>query len=263
MDTIKTNKFILTEQELHHHGVWDEYAQLRQQLYKADQRKDCILIQGAAFVIEGKAFLVVGVGGIHFLDSLAQMDGVDGVIGNSNTIFLSKDFSHVYSAHTPDELVERYQIFDNPKSITFIDGAPLVPLIFLLRSFYDQNEYNQTKEKMSKLLFEEENTFAGEPIRYAGKIKARLRKKFIDTCRIAHCTYRPILYKKECLFDSHIDVYEAINKFRGHFALLYSVWRQDISDAYGVSRVRKLAKGTYNPTDAISPHFLHMAKRFV
>jgi len=263
MNIIKTNKFILTEQELYRYGVWDEYIDLRQQLYKADQRKECVLIQAAAFVIEGKAFLVVGVGGIHFLDSLASMDGVDGVIGNSNTIFISKDFSHVYSAHTQDELVERYQIFDNPKSIKFIDEAPLAPLIFLLRSFYSQNEYNQTKKKISNMLFEEENTFAGEPIRYAGKVKARLRKKFIDTSRIAHCTYRPVLYAKECLFDSHDAVYKAINMFKGHFSLVYSMWRQDISDAYGVSRVRKLAKGTYNPTDAISPHFLHIARRFV
>lgn len=260
-ETLQTDKFMLTYKELSYLGIWNDYSQLRNRLYKANQRKNCILIQGQAFVVGGKAFLMVGVGGIHYLDSLAQMDEVDGIIGNGNSIFLSKDFSHIYSAHTPEELVERYQT-DHYKE-KLLDGAPLAKIIFLQRTFYKQEEFDKLKKKAKTHLFEKDNTFATNPIRFAGKIKARLRKKFIDTARIAHMTYRPVLYKKELLFDSGREVKSAMDSFRGIFCLLYSLWRQDISDGFGVGNVRKLARETYNPTDAITPHLLSVAKKFI
>lgn len=247
----------------------DEHGSLRAQLYKADQRNDCIIIQGAAFVVKGKAFLMTGVGGINFLDSLAQLEDVDGIIGNNNAIFISNDFNHIYSAHTKEELVKCYELEGAPShiKIKFLENAPMAPLIFITRSFKTRDEYEATKKKVGNILFEVTNaisgpTFARPPVRYAGSLKSRLRGKFLDTFKIVHCTHRPTFVKKEALFDSEDKVREAISKFRGHVCLVYTLWNQVMSDTMGMAEVRKLST-TYNPTDLITPHFIKIAKDFI
>ncbi len=260
----KTDKLILTQEDLNKLGIWKEYDLLRAQLYKADQRKDCIIVQGAAFVVNGKAFLMAGVGGIDFLDSLAQLDEVDGIIGNNNTIFVSKNFDHVYSAHNTQELVKCYELEGAPShiKIKFLEDAPMAPLIFILRSFKSHDEYETTREKVGNVLFEAANTFMGPPARYAGSLKSRLRGKFLSTSRVMHCARRPTIEKKEALFDSKDKVSEAINNFKGHVALVYTLWSQVMCDAVGMTKTRELSK-TYNPTDPITPHLLKIAKDFL
>ena len=260
----KTDKLILTEKDLAKIGIWNEYDSLRAKLYKADQRKDCIIVQGAAFVVKGKAFLMTGVGGIDFLDSLAQLDEVDGIIGNNNTVFVSKNFDHVYSAHTTEELVKCYELEGALSyiKIKFLENVPMAPLIFILRSFKTRDEYETTKKKIGNILFEAANTFAGLPVRYAGSLKSRLRGKFLGTARVMHCARRPTVEKKEVLFDSKEKVSETINNFKGHVALVYTLWSQVMCDAVGMAKTRELSK-TYNPTDPITPHLLKIAKDFL
>lgn len=260
----KTDKLMLTEKDLAKIGIWNEYDSLRAQLYKADQRQDCVIIQGSAFVVKGKAFLMTGVGGIDFLDSLAQLDEVDGVIGNNNTLFVSKNFDHVYSAHTTDELVKCYELEGAPShvKIKFLEDAPMAPLIFILRSFKTRDEYEATKKKSGNILFEAANTFAGPPVRYAGHLKSRLRGKFLGTARVMHCARRPTVEKKEALFDSKDKISEAINNFKGHFSLVYTLWSQEMCDAVGMGKTRELSE-TYNPVDPITPHLLKIAKDFI
>ena len=55
MEGIKIDKLILTEEDLGLYGILNNYNSLREQLYKFSGRKECILIQGAAFVVKGKA----------------------------------------------------------------------------------------------------------------------------------------------------------------------------------------------------------------
>ncbi len=262
MEEIKISKLILTETDLKQYGIWNNYQEFRKQLYKAEERIDCILIQGAAFVVKGKAFLVIGVGGIDFLDSLSQLDEVDGIIGNGNALFLSRDFKNVYSAHSINELTKCYELEGSDVKIKFLESATLAPLIFLLRSLHTLDEYNATKKKIQEIVFESANTFSGEPVRYAGSLKSRLRGKFLATSRVVHCARRPTLMKKECLFDSYNDVRSTIDNFKGHFALIYTLWSQQMCDAVGMRNTRKLSK-SYNPTDPITPHLLKMAKNFI
>jgi len=260
----KTDKLILTEEDLTKLGIWNEYNYLRAQLCNAEQRRDCIIIQGSAFVVQGKAFLMVGVGGIDFLDSLAQLDEVDGIIGNNNALFISKNFDHVYSAHTTEELIKCYELEGSPSDIKikFLDDAPLAPIIFILRSFKTRDEYDAAKKKVGNILFEVANTFAGPPVRYAGTLKSRLRGKFLATARVMHCARRPTVEKKEVLFDSYDKVRRAIDKFRGYFALVYTLWSQEMCDAIGMGKTRELSE-TYNPTDPITPYLLKIAKEFL
>lgn len=262
MSTLITDKLILTESNLKEFGIWDNYNPLRELLYKAEQRRDCVLIQGSAFVVEGQAFLIMGVGGIDFLDSLAQLDGVDGIIGNGNALFLSADFRNVYSAHTTEELVRCYELEGSNTKHKFLEGASIAPLIFLLRSMHSLDEYEATKKKAGELMFETANTFAGNPVRFAGSLKSRLRGKFLATARVVHCARRPTLEYKECLFCSYDKVRTAIDKYRGYFALVYTLWSQEMCDAVGMRNTRKLAE-SYNPTDPITPHLLKMAKNFL
>jgi len=262
MEEIKIEKLILKEDDLKNYGILDSYEPLRKQLHKADEREDCILIQGAAFVVKGKAFLTIGVGGIDFLDSLAQLNEVDGIIGNGNALFVSKDFKKIYSAHTNEELVKCYELEGFNSKIKFLDEASLAPLIFLLRSFPNLEEYDLTKEKVGKILFEEANTFAAHPIRFAGSLKSRLRGKFLTTSRVVHCARRPTLKKKEYLFDSYEKIREVLTNFQGSFSLVYTLWSQEMCDAVGMLNTRKLSKG-YNPTDTITPHLLKIAKDFL
>ena len=215
------------------------------------------------FGVKGKAFLILGVGGIDFLDSLAQLDEVEGIIGNGNALFISGDLKKVYSAHTNEELVKCYELENAPFYIKtkFLESAPLAPLIFILRSFKDLKEYKEAKEKVGKVLWETSNTFSRTPIKFAGSLKSRLRGKFLSTCRVVHCARRPSLTKKECLFDSYEDVYKSINNFKGYFCLVYTLWSQEMCDAVGMGNTRKLSK-TYNPTDPITPNLLNTAKDF-
>lgn len=262
MEEIQIKKLILNEEDLRDFGILDSYSSLRKQLYKSDKKENCILIQGAAFVVKGKAFLILGVGGIDFLDSLGQLEDVDGIIGNGNALFISKDFKMIYSAHTKEELVECYELEGSDVKINFLEEAPLANLIFLLRSFKNLEEYNNTKGKIKKIIFEEESTFAGESIRFAGALKSRLRGKFLATARVVHCARRPTLKKKECLFDSYDNVKETINNFKGYFCLVYTLWSQEMCDAIGMENTRKLSKN-YNPTDPITPYLVKIARQFI
>lgn len=259
MDHIRTDKLILTENDLNRYRVWDDYASLRAQLYKAEERKDCVLIQGAAFVVKGKAFLLMGVGGIDFLDSLAQLQEVDGIIGNGNSLFLSRDFRFAHSAHSPEELGDCYELERANSRMRFLESAEIGPLIFLLRSFRDFIEYSATKEKVGKILFEVCNTYARPPMRFAGSMKSRLRSKFLATARVVHCARRPSLLRRECLFDSFDVVREAIDKYEGEFALVYTLWSQELCEAVGMKATRQLRR-TYNPCDPITPYFVKIAK---
>lgn len=261
MEDIKIKKLILTEEDLKQYDIWNNYDLLRSQLHKADERKDCVLIQGAAFVVKGKAFLVIGVGGIDFLDSIAQLDEVDGIIGIGNALFLSKDFKNIYSAHTSEELIKFYELEGSDVKINFLESAPVAPLIFLLRSLHNLNDYNKTKEKIGKIIFEAANTFSGHSVRFAGSLKSRLRNKFLATARVVHCARRPTLEKKEVLFDPYDNVRKVVDNFKGHFALVYTLWNQELCDAVGMGKTRQLSK-TYNPTDPITPHLLKMTKIF-
>jgi len=262
MDDIRIVKLILDEHDLEQLGIWPDYVTLRSQLCKAAERKDCLLVQGAAFVVGGKAFLILGVGGIDFLDSLMQLDEVDGIIGNGNALFVSRDFSTIYSAHTTEELVKCYELEGFQHKLKFLESAPLGPAIFLLRSFKTRQEYDAAKQKVGKPVFETANTFSGKPIRYGGSSKARLRTKFLATVRVVHCARRPTLMKKECLFDSCDAIREAVDRFKGHFCLIYTLWNQVLCDAIGMRKTRELAGGR-NPTDPITPNLVKLAKTSV
>lgn len=133
-----------------------------------------------------KKRILLFIGGIDFLDSLAQLDEVDGVIGNNNALFISKNFDYIYSAHTTKELVKCYELEGAPThvKIKFLEGAQTAPLIFILRSFQTRDEYEAIKKKVGNILFEAADTFAGSPLRYAGSLKSRLRGKFLGTTRV-------------------------------------------------------------------------------
>jgi len=263
-DYIKISKASPTENDLTQYNIWKDYELLRKQLYKADSKKNCIIIQGGAFVVKGKAFLLVGIGCIDLLDSLAQLDEVDGIIGNGNSVFISEGFDHIYSAHTTEELIDCYELEERNSStqIKFLEDAPLAPLIFLVRALHDREQYESTKRKVKNITFEVLDTFAGSPVKYAGSLKSRLRGKFINTVRVVHCAQRPRIKRKECLFDSYDTVYNSINKFKGHFSLVYTIWNQLMCEAIGMRNTRKLS-ATYNPSDPITPHFLEIAKKFI
>jgi len=265
MEDISIENLTLTEADLSGYGIWENYKSLREQLVTSAERGDCVLVQGAAFVLKGKAFLLLGVGGIDFLDSLGHLVEVDGIIGNGNALFLSKDCGFVYSAHTQTELENCYELENTDSEITFLESAPLAPLIFLFRSCKNREEYDRTKAKVSTenaVIFEAANTFCAESVRFAGSLKARLRGKFLATTRVVHCARRPTLMKKECLFDSRASVCEVINRFKGQFALVYTLWSQELCDAVGMRNTRSLTN-TYNPTDPITPHLLTIANGFL
>lgn len=80
--------------------------------------------------------------------------------------FISKNFDHVYSAHTTEELVKCYELEGAPShiKIKFLEDAPMSPLIFILRSFKTRDEYEAAKKKVGNILFEAANTFAGPPV---------------------------------------------------------------------------------------------------
>ncbi len=264
MKEFKISKLILTEKDLIEYGILDDYSVLRSKLYRANDRIDCFLIQGGAFVIKGKAFLVMGVAGIDYLDSLSQSADVEGIIGNGNVLFISKDFKRVYSAHDKDELQKCYELEGSNIKAEFLTDVEIGHLIFLVRSFYNVDEYNDTKEKANNIIFESEElkTFAKEPIRFGGSLKARLRWKFIKTARIVHCARRPNLMQKECIFDSIENISKAIDNFDGSFLLVYTLWSQELCDVSGMKNTRKLSD-TYNPTDPITLYFVDMAKRYL
>lgn len=252
------NKLALSAEDLDHMKVWQHYAGARSRLYKASEREDCILIQGSAFVVRGVAFLLLGVGGIDFLDSLSRNPFVDGIIGNGNALFISKDCRNVYSAHSSEEMLRAYEFEAGNSSLSFIEGAPLGSVIFLLRSFKEQREYESTRTKVAPLFFETADTYAGYPVRYSGTLKARLKCKFIATARVVHCARRPSLMLKESLFDSHEEMCSTIGKYNGAFSLVYTKWSQYLCDAIGMNATRQLLP-SYNPTDAITPFFLDIA----
>jgi len=264
MEGMKIEKLILTEDDLKKYGILDNYDFLRKQLYKAEDRRESVIIQGAAFVVKGKAFLIMGVGGIDFLDSLARLGEVDGIIGNGNALFLSPDFTRVYSAHSTEELIKCYELEGYESKISFfLEEAPIEPSIFLLRSFRDLDEYNSAKKKVGeKVVFEVANTFAREPIRFAGSSKSRLRGKFVAVARVVHCARRPTLLRKECLFDSKESISKVINNFKGHFTLVYTLWNQVLCDVIGMRNTRALP-GNFNQVDLITPNLVKIARRFI
>lgn len=256
------HQLIYKEEDLIRLGIRGNYDFLRSQLYGASGRADCVLIQGAAFVVSGRAFPIIGVGGIDFLDSLAQNPEVDGVIGNGNALFVARDFSHVYSAHTREELARCYEYETGDPVDKFLEEASMGPLIFLLRSVPTIEEYERIKV-IKDPVFEQDNTFSQAPVHFnSHRWKNELRGKFLGTTRVVHCARRPTMEAKECLFDSREDVKTAIDNFQGHFALVYTKWSQLMCDAVGMENTRKLAiDGLRNPTDRITPHLLEMAKR--
>ncbi len=254
MKEVITNKIILTENDKVIQDINMNYDLFRSELYKSDEREDCILIQGSAFVYNKQAYLLMGVGGIDFLDSIAHLKNIDGIIGNGNTLFIKKNFKYIYSAHNSEELNNCFELECSDKNIEFKKRAKIGNLIFLLRSFQNLNEYISTKKKKN-LFFEESNTFSSYPIHFSGSFKSRLRSKFISTSRVVHCSRRPSLLKKECLFDSYKEIYGAINLFKGSFVLIYTLWNQEMCDAVGMNNTRELTK-SYNPTDSITPNFL-------
>lgn len=261
-DDFKTDKLILKEDDLKQFGIWNHYKIYRSDLFNANKRVDCTIIQGSAFVMKGKAFLLMGVGGIDFLDSLSHLEEVDGIIGNGNALFLSKDFKYVYSAHSYDELIKCYELENYNGRIKFIEYAEVAPLIFILRSFPTIQEYEAAKIKAGKVVFEKANTFGRTPVKYSGPYKSRLRSKFIATARIVHCARRPTFLIKESLFDSYLDVRQTVDEYKGYFALIYTLWSQELCDVIGMKATRKLSE-YYNPTDPITPFFIEIAKQFV
>lgn len=238
MEGNSIDKLILDENDLIRLGITHDYLRLRRVLYKSNERDDCILVQSAAFVSRGKAFLIMGVGGIDFLDALGRNRDVDGIIGNGNALFVSKDFRNTYSAHTSQELIECFELDGPGTKFKFLENAPIGPLIFLLRSFQTVDEYEEAKKKVNKIVFQSSSTFAGEPTRFAGSLKSRLRGKFVATARVVHCARRPNLMRKECLFESRENVYQAINRFHGSFELVYTLWSQELCDAIGMRTTR-------------------------
>ncbi len=258
----RTNKLILTERDIEFQEVWKDYQFYRSQLFKSHERSNCVVLQGSAFVLRGKAFLLMGVGGIDFLDSLGALDCVDGIIGNGNVIFISKDFNNIYSAHTTKELYQCYEIEGGRNNIKFLELTSIAPLIFILRSFKNSSDYEKVKSKIGTIIFEESNTFSGDVIRFAGPKKSRLRAKFIKTARVVHCARRPGIMKKEYLFDSYEDIKNTIDLFNGCFSLVYTLWDQKMCDAIGMRETRKLSN-SYNPTDPITPFLAQIAMQFI
>ena len=258
-----TTQLIYKEEDLQRLNIRENYVSLRSQLYRSEERTNCALIQGAAFVVGGRAFPMLGVGGIDFLDSLAQMPEVDGIIGNGNALFVAKDFSGIYSAHNREELAKCYEYeMGHPVVNKFIlEGIPMGSLIFLLRSVGTKEEYERIKA-IKAPVFEQDDTFSSEPVPFnSHRWKNELRGKFLGTTRVVHCARRPTMEAKECLFDSREDVKAVVDNFQGHFALVYTKWSQLMCDAVGMENTRKLATdGLRNPTDRITPHLLRMAK---
>lgn len=152
----------------------------------------------------------------------------------------------------------------------FLEETAMGPTVFLLRSLYNQIDYDETKNKVLRsqrgkegLAFEVDNTFAGKPVEFPERGGRRLVGKFLGTTRVVHCARRPSLEPKECLFDAEDVIKEALNNYRGkgRFALIYTMWNQVMCDAVGMGNTRKLAaSGFRNPVDNITPHLLTMAK---
>lgn len=256
-------KVLFDENDLKKMGIFARYDKLRSLLYKSDERRDCVLIQGAAFVVDGLAYLLMGVGGIDFLDSLARNVEVDGVIGIGNALFISKDFEFVYSAHSKEELIRGYELegFEHADRYNFLYSAPIGSLIFLLRSFKTKEEFYRTKKKYEgQIVFDIEDTFARAPVKFSGSLRARLRSKFIKTARVVHCARRPTLQEKECLFDAEDQIKSAVNCFRGKFVLVYTLWNQVLCDVVGMRKTRALIE-TQKKIDAITPHFIQLIRK--
>ena len=75
----------IVEEDLKQLGIWDKRDDLEQEFYRSDERTDCTLIQAGAFVVNGWAYLILGMSTIDIIETMSQFPEVDGVIGTGNS----------------------------------------------------------------------------------------------------------------------------------------------------------------------------------
>ncbi len=250
------------QKDLEEMGVWHHKEEQLKQLYLYDQRGDCILIQGAGILYQGKIYLVLGVGAINVLESFSQFNETQGVVGTGNALFLSKKCQQVYSALNKEETLRRYEIDKTGREFKYGLGGGISKLITINRVFMDEQEFLDAKQKkLEKIVFDLGNTFFTEPIPFSGRKKSRLRDKFVDTARTVHCVHHPTLMEKELFFDSAEQIRSVISQYPGFFMLGYTYFSRIFADSIGLVANFGLDL-KYNPSGITSFTILKLIEQF-
>lgn len=225
----------IVEEDLKKLGIWDRREDLRAEFHRADEREDCALIQAGAFVVNGWAYLILGMSTIDIIETMSQFDEVDGVIGTGNSLFVSRDCRTVYTTLSEPDTRRRYEVHHTGNVLKYLYEGKVAPLIILNRTFRDKDEYLAVKRKKeSKVIVDIGSNFYVDPIRYSGNLKTRLRWKFVKTARTGHCVTNPTLTEKELLFDEQEPLVEVINNFKGSFVLGYMLWSDKFANSVGM-----------------------------
>jgi hypothetical protein len=231
----------MNEKDLEELNIWQNSDKFKNDLYRSDERKDCILIQGGAFVVDGYAYLVLGMSTIDILETMSEHKRVTGIIGTGNSLYISKDFKNVYTTLSEEETEKRYEIDKTGGTLKYAYQAKLAPLIFLNRSIREAVEFNRIRDRgKNHLLIDLGSNFYMDTLKYSGSRKSRLRWKFVKAARTGRCVANPSLNKKELLFDEEEAVLNAIRNFKGSFCLGYMKWTDAVANAVGLIQVKAL-----------------------
>ncbi len=227
----------LDENDLKRLGIWQEGDSLREKLFKSSERKDCILMQGGAFVFKDYAFPLLGVGAMDYLEPLSELRTIDGIIGTGNVLFIDKNFENVYSALSESETLKRYEIDKTNHPFKWIEKSKIGPLIIFNRALKDYNEFYRIKEKKKKkIIYDMGHSFFIQP----HKINNRYRERLAKTATVAHCIAHYTLSKKELIFDSQNKVNEAFKHFNGYLMLGYMVYSNKLLHSMSIENNYRL-----------------------
>lgn len=252
----------ITEDDLKNIGIWQKADQLKSMFYQNDQRSDCTLIQGGAFVINGRAYLLLGMSTIDILETLSQHKEVEGVIGTGNSLYVSNSCDMVYSTLDETETITRYEVHKTGHPLKVLLKAKVAPLIILNRTFRDESLYAEIKQsKQLDIIVDLGSNCYTAPERFAGTRKARLRSKFVKTARTGHCVINPTLTEKELLFDREEKVTQLINGFNGSFGLGYMLWSELFANSVGMVSNYKLGLKD-NPSEIIGYALIKYVEEF-
>ena len=250
------------EEDLKKMGIWQKTDILKNDLYLNIKRKNCVLIQGGAFIINGYAYLILWMSTIDILETMSQHKDITGIVGTGNSLYISKDFKKVYSTLSEEETKKRYEIDKTWHKLKYSYEAKLAPLIILNRTFKNIEESRESKiNKQANIIVDIWVNFYTKCVKYSGSLKSRLRWKFIKTARTGHCVTNPTLTEKELLFDKEEEIVNLINNFNGKFCLWYLSWSENFAKTVGMVEVQKLDLKD-NPSDIIGFSLLKIAQEF-
>jgi len=252
----------IAQGDLERLGIWERRADFRKEFYRSAERDDCALVQAAAFVIDGYAYLILGMSTIDIIETMSQHDEVEGVIGTGNSLFVSRDCTRVYTTLSEPDSQRRYEIHKTGNKLKYIYEGRVAPLVILNRTFRDRDEYFEVKRKKEAgISVDIGSNFYVDPVRYSGKLKARMRWKFVKTARTGHCVTNPTLTEKELLFDEEDEVAALINNFEGSFMLGYMLWSDKFANSVGMVSNYSLDLRD-NPSEIIGYSMIKLAKEF-